>query len=144
MAYKSICLLAHRIVRRRPHRRPSIRETCTTLIIPDVRSYPVDQSSHAFSRPHHAGGRNRLSVLLDLTVAQTRSDVNDWSLVQSVFEPVTFTQEVVGLLGAPLAQRIEVAFSRLRKKLEAALAGESPIRSARGRGYVFAAPIVIT
>lgn len=38
-------------------------------------------------------------------------------------------------------RRLEVAFSRLRKKLEGALAEESPIRAARGRGYVFAAPI---
>jgi DNA-binding response OmpR family regulator len=38
-------------------------------------------------------------------------------------------------------RRLEVAFSRLRKKIETTLAGESPIRAARGRGYVFAAPI---
>ncbi|MDP1524479.1 MAG: response regulator transcription factor [Rhodocyclaceae bacterium] len=38
-------------------------------------------------------------------------------------------------------RRLEVAFSRLRKKIETATAGESPIRAARGRGYVFAAPM---
>jgi DNA-binding response OmpR family regulator len=38
-------------------------------------------------------------------------------------------------------RRLEVAFSRLRKKIVTATTGESPIRSARGRGYVFAAPI---
>lgn len=38
-------------------------------------------------------------------------------------------------------RRLEVAFSRLRRKLEAAGAGEAPIRSARGRGYVFAAQV---
>jgi len=38
-------------------------------------------------------------------------------------------------------RRLEVAFSRLRKKIETASAGESPIRAARGRGYVFAAPV---
>jgi two-component system OmpR family response regulator len=38
-------------------------------------------------------------------------------------------------------RRLEVAFSRLRKKIETTLAGESPIRAARGRGYVFAAPV---
>ena len=38
-------------------------------------------------------------------------------------------------------RRLEVAFSRLRKKIETATAGESPIRAARGRGYVFAAPV---
>lgn len=38
-------------------------------------------------------------------------------------------------------RRLEVAFSRLRKKIETATASESPIRAARGRGYVFAAPI---
>jgi DNA-binding response OmpR family regulator len=38
-------------------------------------------------------------------------------------------------------RRIEVAFSRLRKKIETTTAGESPIRAARGRGYVFAAPV---
>ena len=36
---------------------------------------------------------------------------------------------------------VEVAFSRLRKKLDTATGVESPIRSARGQGYVFAAPI---
>jgi DNA-binding response OmpR family regulator len=36
---------------------------------------------------------------------------------------------------------VEVAFSRLRKKLDTAEGVESPIRSARGQGYVFAAPI---
>ncbi len=38
-------------------------------------------------------------------------------------------------------RRLEVAFSRLRKKIETATAGESPVRAARGRGYVFAAPV---
>jgi DNA-binding response OmpR family regulator len=38
-------------------------------------------------------------------------------------------------------RRLEVAFSRLRKKIETASVSESPIRAARGRGYVFAAPI---
>jgi DNA-binding response OmpR family regulator len=36
---------------------------------------------------------------------------------------------------------VEVTFSRLRKKIETATASESPIRAARGRGYLFAAPI---
>ena len=31
---------------------------------------------------------------------------------------------------------------RLRKKIETATAGESPIRASRGRGYVFAAPFI--
>ncbi len=51
---------------------------------------------------------DRLSVLLDLTVAQTRSDVDHWPLTHGMFEPVALTAEVVGLLGSPLAQRIEV------------------------------------
>lgn len=38
-------------------------------------------------------------------------------------------------------RRLEVAFSRLRKKIETATAGDSPIRAARRRGYVFAAPL---
>ena len=38
-------------------------------------------------------------------------------------------------------RRLEVSFSRLRKKIETATAGESPIRASRGRGYVFAAPV---
>jgi DNA-binding response OmpR family regulator len=38
-------------------------------------------------------------------------------------------------------RRLEVAFSRLRKKIETASADGSPIRAARGRGYVFAAPV---
>ena len=51
---------------------------------------------------------DRLSVLLDLTVAQTRSEVDHWTLAQGMFEPAALTAEVVGLLGSPLAQRIEV------------------------------------
>jgi len=51
---------------------------------------------------------DRLSVLLDLTVAQTRSDVDNWPLTQGMFEPATLTAEAVGLLGSPLAQRIAV------------------------------------
>lgn len=38
---------------------------------------------------------------------------------------------------------VEVAFSRLRKKIETATGVEWPVRSARGQGYVFAAPIRI-
>ena len=38
-------------------------------------------------------------------------------------------------------RRLEVAFSRLRKKIETATTSDSPIRAARGRGYVFAAPV---
>lgn len=65
-------------------------------------------------------------------------------LAEAAPEPVS--RETLGAaMGHPEPdfdyRRLEVAFSRLRKKLEAALAGESPIRSARGRGYVFAAPI---
>lgn len=40
-------------------------------------------------------------------------------------------------------RRLEVAFSRLRRKIETACAVDPPIRSARGRGYVFGAPIRI-
>lgn len=40
-------------------------------------------------------------------------------------------------------RRLEVAFSRLRKKIETTTAATSPIRSARGRGYMFAAQIVL-
>ena len=39
---------------------------------------------------------------------------------------------------------LEVAFSRLRRKIEATQGGsDPPIRAARGRGYVFAAPVRI-
>lgn len=36
-------------------------------------------------------------------------------------------------------RRLEVAFSRLRQKIESALPGSSVLRAARGQGYVFAA-----
>ena len=52
---------------------------------------------------------NRLSVLLDLAVAQTRSEVADWTLTQSLFQPGSLTNEVVRLLGNPLAQRIVIS-----------------------------------
>lgn len=39
-------------------------------------------------------------------------------------------------------RRLEVAFSRLRKKLDTAQPGEVVIRSARGRGYIFAAQLL--
>ena len=60
---------------------------------------------------------NRLSVLLDLTVAQTRSDVNRWTLAQRMFEPAALTNEVTGLLGSPLAQRIAVTAAEPLPKL---------------------------
>jgi signal transduction histidine kinase len=52
---------------------------------------------------------NRLSVLLDLAVAQTRSEIADWTLTQSLFQPGSLTNEVVKLLGNPLAQRIVIS-----------------------------------
>ena len=59
-------------------------------------------------------------------------------------EPVS-REALAAAMGQPQPdfdyRRLEVAFSRLRKKIDTALAGESPIRSARGRGYVFAAPV---
>ena len=65
-------------------------------------------------------------------------------LAKAAPEPVS-RETLAAALGHPELdfdyRRLEVAFSRLRKKIETALAGESPIRSARGRGYVFAAPI---
>jgi signal transduction histidine kinase len=51
---------------------------------------------------------DRLSVLLDLAVAQTRSEVADWQLTRGTIEPTTLTNEVVTLLGNPLAQRIQI------------------------------------
>ncbi len=51
---------------------------------------------------------NRLSALLDLAVAQTRRDVTDWQLTQGLIDPVVLTDEVVKLLGNPLAQRINI------------------------------------
>jgi DNA-binding response OmpR family regulator len=62
--------------------------------------------------------------------------------------PEAVTREVLAAaMGHPEPyfdyRRLEVAFSRLRKKIETVSASESPIRAARGRGYVFAAPIRI-
>jgi signal transduction histidine kinase len=60
---------------------------------------------------------NRLSVLLDLAVAQTRSEVADWQLTQGMVEPAALTDEVVKLLGNPLAQRIQVTAVEALPKL---------------------------
>ncbi len=54
---------------------------------------------------------NRLSVLLDLAVAQARTNVADWRLSQGVIDPTRLTQEVIDLLGRPLADRISVAIT---------------------------------
>lgn len=51
---------------------------------------------------------DRLSVLLDLTTAQTQSDVTHWALTQGVFNPVVMTNEVLDLLGDQHAQRIRL------------------------------------
>lgn len=40
-------------------------------------------------------------------------------------------------------RRLEVSFSRLRAKIDAVLPGNRLIRAARGRGYLFAAPIQV-
>jgi signal transduction histidine kinase len=71
----------------------------------------LDETSNAdreerYDRIHRSV--NRLSVLLDLAVAQTRSEVADWQLTQGMIEPAALTDEVVKLLGNPLAQRIQV------------------------------------
>jgi signal transduction histidine kinase len=54
---------------------------------------------------------NRLSVLLDLAVAQAQTNVADWRLSQGVIDPTRLTQEVIDLLGRPLADRISVAIT---------------------------------
>ncbi len=65
-------------------------------------------------------------------------------LVAAAPEPVS-RESLAVAMGHPEPdfdyRRLEVVFSRLRKKIETATAGESPIRAARGRGYVFAAPV---
>lgn len=67
-------------------------------------------------------------------------------LAEASPEPVS-RETLAAALGHPEPdfdyRRLEVAFSRLRKKIETVTAGESPIRAARGRGYVFAALIRI-
>lgn len=40
-------------------------------------------------------------------------------------------------------RRLEVAFSRLRQKIETATTAKNILRSARGKGYVFAAPLTV-
>ncbi len=59
-------------------------------------------------------------------------------------EPVS-RETLAAAMGHPESDfdyhRLEVAFSRLRKKNETPAAGESPIRAARGQGYVVAVPV---
>lgn len=97
---KLLAMITHEI------RNPIAVIDAATQTLQALDDIPRADREERYERIHRSV--NRLSVLLDLTVAQTRSDVNDWSLAQSVFEPVIFTQEVVGLLDDPLAQRIEV------------------------------------
>jgi DNA-binding response OmpR family regulator len=80
-------------------------------------------------------------------VALTATDMDLLKcLAAAAPEPVS-REVLAAALGHPELdfdyRRLEVAFSRLRKKIEMATAGESPIRAARGRGYVFAAPIQV-
>ncbi len=78
-----------------------------------------------------------------VTVNATEMDLFK-CLAKAAPEPVS-REALAAAMGHPEPdfdyRRLEVAFSRLRKKIETATDSESPIRAARGRGYVFAAPI---
>jgi DNA-binding response OmpR family regulator len=78
-------------------------------------------------------------------VALTATEMNLLKcLAEAAPDPVS-RETLAAAMGHPEPdfdyRRLEVAFSRLRKKIDTTLAVESPIRSARGRGYVFAAPV---
>jgi two-component system OmpR family response regulator len=79
------------------------------------------------------------------TIAVTATEMDLLKcLVEIAPEPAS-RETLAAVMGHPEPdfdyRRLEVAFSRLRKKIETATMGESPIRAARGRGYVFAAPV---
>jgi two-component system OmpR family response regulator len=78
-----------------------------------------------------------------ITLTATEMDLLK-CLAANAPEPVS-REALAAAMGHPEVdfdyRRLEVAFSRLRKKIETGSVGESPIRAARGRGYVFAAPI---
>lgn len=63
-------------------------------------------------------------------------------------EPVERAALVAAIGYSPfdfIERRLEVAFSRLRRKIEGQVIGSAPtIRALRHRGYVFAAPIVVS
>ena len=91
--------------------------------------------------------RNTLSLTTpsgdDVAVTATEMDLLK-CLTAAAPEPVS-REALAAAMGHPEFdfdyRRLEVIFSRLRKKIETATTSESPIRAARGRGYVFAAPV---
>lgn len=80
-------------------------------------------------------------------VALTETEFRLMGAMAWAFPEVATRKALAGALGEEDflnfdERRLEAAISRLRRKLESE-AGESPLRSARGRGYVFAAPVRI-
>ncbi len=80
-------------------------------------------------------------------VALTETEFRLMGAMAWAFPEVATRKALAGALGEEDflnfdERRLEAAISRLRRKLESEV-GESPLRSARGRGYVFAAPVRI-
>ncbi len=97
---KLLAMITHEI------RTPIAVIDAATQTLEALDDIPSADREERYERIHRSV--NRLSVLLDLAVAQTRSDVADWQLTQGMIEPLALTDEVIKLLGNPLAQRIQV------------------------------------
>lgn len=97
---KLLAMITHEI------RTPIAVIDAATQTLEALETAPCADREERYERIHRA--INRLSILLDLSVAQTRSDVVDWPLAQGSFDPAALTDAVIGLLGNPLAQRIQV------------------------------------
>ncbi|MDP1524480.1 MAG: sensor histidine kinase [Rhodocyclaceae bacterium] len=97
---KLLAMITHEI------RTPIAVIDAATQTLEALDDIPSADREERYDRIHRSV--NRLSVLLDLATAQTRSEIADWQLTQGRIEPAALTDEVIKLLGNPLAQRIQV------------------------------------
>jgi signal transduction histidine kinase len=97
---KLLAMITHEI------RTPIAVIDAATQTLEALDDIPSADREERYDRIHRSV--NRLSVLLDLATAQTRSEIADWQLTQGMIEPAALTDEIVKLLGNPLAQRIDI------------------------------------
>ncbi len=108
-----------------------------------VRRLPEpDASAEAWQL--RAGGRRLLApdgTIIELTHTEAALLIR---LAEDAPNPVAREALMIAAIGVPLDgdfRRLEVALSRLRLKINAAVPNANPIRAARGKGYTFVAPI---
>lgn len=123
-----------------------MRELVATLRSVQRRLLPGTQADSVWTLlPTSLSLRSPDGAVIDLTTMEFQLLK---CLAAAAPEPADRTALVTAIGYSPfdfIERRLEVAFSRLRRKIEGQVIGATPmIRALRHRGYVFAAPIVIS